>query len=455
MSEPVGQAAGILPPLVHASRRGGPFLFVGGLAGMDARSGAPSRRFSDLDPADAALLRSGNLMIDAPPERAIVQSCRIVRQLEELLASEGGSLRDLVQQRFFVRDERDLAAVARTLVALLSDAMPATTLLAANGPGFAPEIDVHADFIALARPSPWSVTRVRVEEVDALTSPFPAATRAGPFVFTSPVAGINPATGRAVTSFRELDDAARTFANPPYAGRGEAVAAQQVQAFLNIERILASQGASLACQVRQNGWMRIGMREFGPASAVRQKLFSGGNTGPMTSLTVTGLRDSNALFEYGVIALVPAEDGSEWQRTIRNPPHGIASYYVAAVRAGPLVVSAGEVPVDAAAGAAVTSFSPDANMLGAGRVDAATVVMAQAHDVYAKLARALRDYGAAMADVVHQTLYVLDGSHTAAVERIATLHFGPSLPPTTVVPITSTSPFPESCLEIEVVAAIA
>jgi enamine deaminase RidA (YjgF/YER057c/UK114 family) len=151
--------------------------------GLDARTGAPSTRFSDLDPADAAALRSGNLMIDAPSEPAVVQTCQIVRQLEVLLAAEGGSLRDLVQQRFFVRDERDLAAVARTLVASLPEGLPATTLVAANGPGFAPEIAVHADFIAVARPLPWSVTRPHAG-LDALTLPFPAATRAGP-LFTS------------------------------------------------------------------------------------------------------------------------------------------------------------------------------------------------------------------------------------------------------------------------------
>jgi enamine deaminase RidA (YjgF/YER057c/UK114 family) len=183
---------------------------------------------------------------------------------------------------------------------------------------------------------------------------------------------------------------------------------------------------------------------------VRRRLFSGDNTGPFTSLTVSGLRSADALFEYGVIALVPGE--REWQRTLRNPPHGIASYYVAAVRAGPLVVSAGEVPVDAAAASAVTTLPPGASSHG--RIDASGVALAQAFDVYGKLERALADYGAAMADVVHQTLYVIDGADVAAIERVAALTFGHTLPPTTVVPILSTSPFRESSLEIEVIAAI-
>jgi enamine deaminase RidA (YjgF/YER057c/UK114 family) len=331
---------------------------------------------------------------------------------------------------------------------LLQDAIPATTLVAADGPGHAPDIAVHADFIALARPSPWSVQNLRIDDLDALTYPFPAITRVGPFLFTTPVAGVDLSSGRVVTTFRDLEPPAHALAEPPYAGRGEAAAAQQVQVFRHVERILASQGASLACQVRQNGWLRMPMSEFGPASAMRRRLFSGDNTGPFTSLTVSGLRSADALFEYGVIALVPGD--REWQRTVRNAPHGIASYYVAAVQAGPLVVSAGEVPVDAVAASAVTSNPVAAH----GRIDASGVALAQAFDVYGKLERALADYGATMADVVHQTLYVMDGADVAAIERVAALTFGHALPPTTVIPILSTSPFRESRLEIEVIAAI-
>lgn len=436
-------------PLAHVAKRGGPFLFLGSHVASDQGTGEMVTRLADVDPADAARLRTGNLMIDAPAERAVAQTCRVVRDVEAYLRAMGGSLHDLVQQRWFVRDERNLAPVARALAALLQDALPATTLVAADGAGLAPDIAVHADFIALARPSRWSVRSVRIEDLDALTSPFPAATRVGPFLFTTPVAGIDLATGRVVTTFRDLDAAARALAEPPYAGRGEAAAAQQVQIFRHVERILASQGASLACQVRQNGWMRMPMSEFGPASAVRRRLFSGDNTGPFTSLTVSGLRSADALFEYGVIALVPGD--VQWKRTVRTPPHGIASYYVAAVQAGPLVVSAGEVPVDTVAGSAVTAFPSEVQAFG--RIDAAGVVLAQAWDVYAKLERALADYGATMADVVHQTVYVTDGAHAAAVERIAALHFGRTLPPTTVVPILSTSPFAESRVEIEVIAA--
>jgi enamine deaminase RidA (YjgF/YER057c/UK114 family) len=435
-------------PLVESARRGGPFLFFGGHVGLDERSGRPVARFRDADPADADRLRTGNLMIDAPAERAVAQACRIVRDVEAHLRANGGTLTDLVQQRWFVRNERDLAPVARALGVLLQDSLPATTLVAADGPGLAPEIAVHADFIALARPTPWSVQNLRIDELDALTFPFPAATRTGPFLFTTPVAGVDLATGRVVTTFRELDASARALAEPPYAGRGEAAAAQQVQVFKHVERILAAQGASLACQVRQNGWMRMPMSEFGPASAVRRRLFSGGNTGPFTSLTVSGLRSADALFEYGVMALVPGE--SQWTRSVRNPPHGIASYYVAAVQAGPLVASAGEVPVDADAGTAITAHP----LAARGRIDASGVALAQAFDVYGKLERALADYGAKMADVVHQTLYVVDGADVAAVERVAALTFGHTLPPTTVVPILATSPFRESRLEVEVIAAI-
>jgi enamine deaminase RidA (YjgF/YER057c/UK114 family) len=440
--------------LVHPLRRGGPFLFLGTQVGRAAEDRGPATCFADLAPADVAVLRTGNLMIDAPAERAVVQTCRILRRVESLLAAAGGSLDDIVAQRFFVRHPEDLAAVARAIVALVPGRRPSTTLVAANAPGFDPDIAVHADFVALARPSSMVVTPVTVPGLDFLSAPFPLATRAGPYVFTSPVAGVDLATGRGITSLRELDESARAMAEPPYTRSGEAAAAQQIQVFRHVERILAASGTSLAWQVRQNGWLRIPMRAFGPASAVRRKLFAGDRTGPFTSLTISGLRDESALFEYGVIALMPPGGEADAQRAIRSRPHGIASYYVAAVQAGPLIVTAGEVPVDTERGAAVQSFATGARDLANERIDAHTVVMAQAHDVYEKLARVLSDHGATMPDVVHQTLYVLDGASVAAIERIATLYFGPTLPPTTVVPIASTSPFPESRLEIELIAAM-
>jgi enamine deaminase RidA (YjgF/YER057c/UK114 family) len=57
-----------------------------------------------------------------------------------------------------------------------------------------------------------------------------------------------------------------------------------------------------------------------------------------------------------------------------------------------------------------------------------------------------------MRDVLHQTVYLVEPAHFPALERIATLHYGVRLPPTTLVPIRGASPFAGTLLEIEVTA---
>ena len=54
--------------------------------------------------------------------------------------------------------------------------------------------------------------------------------------------------------------------------------------------------------------------------------------------------------------------------------------------------------------------------------------------------------------MVHQTVYLKDATEMAVVERVGTMFFGPTLPPTTFIPIVDTSPFSEASIEIEVVA---
>ena len=65
----------------------------------------------------------------------------------------------------------------------------------------------------------------------------------------------------------------------------------------------------------------------------------------------------------------------------------------------------------------------------------------------------MEHYGAPIENTVHQTLYMTNPADYPALERIATLFYGPKLPPTTVVPSVEISPYPDEIeLEIELVA---
>jgi enamine deaminase RidA (YjgF/YER057c/UK114 family) len=128
------------------------------------------------------------------------------------------------------------------------------------------------------------------------------------------------------------------------------------------------------------------------------------------------------------------------------------------VRAGHCVFAAGEVPIRAKAGeppeivARAADLDDDLRCLNFGRVHAEYPLMAQAHCVYRLIGDALARYGCKMQDVLHQTVYLVEPAHFPALERVATLHYGVRLPPTTLVPIRGASPFPETLLEIEVIA---
>jgi len=431
----------------------GDFLFVGAQTPANPETGELAFHYEEMPPDLVACICTGMLMVDIPNERIAVQTWRILANLQIALGST--AFDRVVHQRFFLRDIRDVAALERVIVAVMGKVLPSTTIVEVASEGTNSGISVYADFIALSPTTTYARSSVSIPELDPLTEPFPLATRAGQYIFTTPIAGVDLDVGTVVSTFRQLDRDEQHLGDPPYTRQGESIAAQQVMVFRHIERILQSQGSSLAWQLRQNGWLRVGMREFGPASQVRKRLFSGGNTAPLTSVQVSGLRHLDAHFEYGVIALVPPQGKADHVRRLLDNPHGIASYYVGAASCGPYVMTAGEVPVDTSAPRVIQRFADlegPARMLGYGRIDEPMPVVAQAHFVYSQLQKCVSSLGSSMRSVIHQTVFMTQPSDYLAVERVATLYFGATLPASTLIPILSTSPYSAAEIEIEVVA---
>ena len=438
------------------ARRGGPFLFFGSQTPADLETGRLVRGFRDL-PADVKRqFATGIILTDAPDDRILAQTWRLFTNLDQMLRGCGASLADIVHQRIFLREMRDVPAVERVLRALLPGEWPSTALIGATSDGVDPDIQIQADFIVLAPDAGLDRETVRLPELDHLAAPYPLATRAGRYVFTTPLAGVDPETGALVQRLAQLRPEEREYAEPPYSPDQEASVAQHMMIFRHIGAILHSLGGTLQGQVRMNGWLRIPFQEFGPLAKVRRRMFSGpGMQVPATSFPMAGVRTRDALFEWQTIALLPPLHEGDPRKTIAMPQHPLAPYQVPALLAGPYLFTAGEVAIDTAVPRVIRTFA-DFEAAGRhmryGRVHAESPVMAQALFVYEKLASYLQAHNLGMDRAVQQTVYMVDASHYPAVERVASLFYGPRLPPTTIVPIRGVSPFREALLEIEVTA---
>ncbi len=110
------------------------------------------------------------------------------------------------------------------------------------------------------------------------------------------------------------------------------------------------------------------------------------------------------------------------------------SHYTDAVLAGDTLYVSGIVPVDAS-----------------GTVAGGDDVVAQAREVFAILTRVLEAAGAAAADVVKVTVYLLDVDDRSAINPVRQEFFGDARPASTLVEVSRLA-VPGARLEIEAIA---
>ena len=438
-------------------RQAGPFMFLGSQTPVDLETGKLVRGLRDVPDGIRREFATGIILTDVPDDRILGQTWCLYSNLQQILKQRGATLDHIVHQRIFLREMRDLPAVERVLLALMPNERPSTAVIGATSDGVDKDIQIQADFIVVDPRSGLRRENIRLPDLDALAAPYPLATRAGHYVFTTPLPGVDPRNGALVNRLSELSAEEREFCEPPYSPDQEAAVAQHMMIFRHIRAILASQGGTLQGQVRMNGWLRIPFQEFGPLAKVRRRMFSGpGMQVPATSFPMSGIRTKDALFEWQTIALLPAKRSDDPRKSIAMPQHPLAPYQVPALMAGPYLFTAGEVAIDTAVPCVVSSFADfrdDGRFIPYGRVHAVNPVMAQALFVYQKLKSYVEAYGLSMDRTLQQTVYMVNPADYPAVERIATLFFGAKLPPSTLVPIRGVSPFREALLEIEVTAA--
>ncbi|MFC2001002.1 Rid family hydrolase [Chloroflexota bacterium] len=448
-----------LPGATSVGVRAGPFLFFGAQTPINMETGRLVSDFSrDLPEEARRQLTTGMLGLDLRLGRILSQAWCIYHNLQSILARQGCSLDNVVRQRIFLKDMRDMASLEKVILAFMPNERPATTIVGATNAGANQEIAVQADFIVLANKAGVSKENISVPGLDPLTAPFPLATRVGQFIFMSAMAGADPETGRLVNRIDELSPDDREIAPQPYDAKEEAGIAQCLTTMRHIRRILESQGAPfLGSLIHTNSWLRFPSVEASHVYRARQRLFTGSGSFPVASgKFVSGVRKGDALLEYEIVAFIPPKGPADSRLEISMAPSNYTHWNVPALKAGPFVFTRGEVSSEPSVPRFISKFSDledEGRFLPYGRCHPEKSIMAQAWFVYKRLKSYTEAYGTSMENVAHQTVYMTNPADYPACERIATLFFGPKLPPTTVVPCLDSSPYPDLCeLEIELVA---
>jgi enamine deaminase RidA (YjgF/YER057c/UK114 family) len=441
---------------------GADLVFTAGMTGHDIETGQLARDLHDIPQELRSRLDTGMVIADVPESRIRAQTLTALEHVRRAVEEAGSSMERLLRLRLFLRDIRDCASAAAVVKSVLGPNTPVTTVVEASGAGTAHDVDVVVDAVAARTDAALDPRHVFVDGFEKLCGGFPAATLAGPYVFTTPVSAADPESGeirprreRLTADEQELLE--REYFNP----RDEALAIEQVLMWRNIRRVLEAAGVSFENIVHQNNWLTLSMQDYVPVTRVRSRLFGrAAARTAATSLPISALRTCGAAFECSVIGL--GGDGSDApvRKEIQLDSHGVGPYYVGAVKAGRYVFAAGEVPVRAAPGhtprlvARAAELEDGLRLLGLGRVHAEYPLMAQAHCVFGLVSEGLSKYGCGLHDVLHQSIYLVEPAQYPAVERIASLHYGVRLPPTTLVPIRGASPFRDCLLEIEVTALV-
>ncbi|WP_157430278.1 Rid family hydrolase [Actinomadura macra] len=383
----------------------------------------------------------GLMFFDVPEEAARAQAFQLYENLTALLGARGLTLGNIVRQRLFLTDVRDLAAIERVMDAVLAGPLPATSVIVVPDHLMDPEIKVYLDVVAAADRG-WARDGHALGSGDRR---YPDAIRCGDLLFVSAIDGL-PAAGEAAAvappSLLRTDRERQAFD-------------ETIRTFERLAEILKDAGSDIAGVLKVNGWVRLPMREYGSVVLARNEYFDSSERTMMasTGLQVAGVGSAEALLAFDAIALADRSAGKK----VTGAASAISSPYVAGAAAGGgLVITSGEIPVDIGDQrvlAATTGLSPAGRLLRFGRLDAESGFEARAFKVYEVLAAHLAAAGRAFRDVVHQTVFTTDPQLVLELEMVARRFFGGEQPPTTVIPIVSTTPFPAARLEIELVAS--
>jgi len=172
----------------------------------------------------------------------------------------------------------------------------------------------------------------------------------------------------------------------------------------------------------------------------------------LTCFPVAAVPDPDAELAGRIVAIQPK---SGMHKDIRVPIHGISNSYFGAIKVGPYLFAAGEVPVDTAAWTItdrVETLAPPRHLLNVGKPYRAARIVPQAHYIYSLYEETMKAYGTQLSAGVHQTIYLCHADDGAVMEGVIAERFAGQPPATTIAPILGASPFAATRLELELTA---
>lgn len=448
-----------LGPRAHypLGTRVGQFIFLGAQVGWDPERGRLVRSLRDME-ADGLNLSTGLPHLDGHEGPTLAQTWQIYANIRRILEANDSGLDQVLRQRVFFQDIRTVGSFERLLRDVFPGGPPATTIVQYPRAGTNPAVALQVEVVALAR-GPLHKSVVDLPELQAITAPYPQATRAGQLMFLTPMMGLDPRTGRIVDRYEALGEAGRQFATErPFSdGRDQPHTAQTAQAFANMRTVLESQGATINDLVKQHIYMRGDMRDVTALTAARRAAWPRQQDAPPnTTVQVADLGPTpDVLVQLEATALVPV---GEWRKEPVVHPDGMRPYghYAQVAAAGPFLFMAGEVAYDHRQDEriieALTDLPDLAGELMRSRLHAEKPILAQAWCIYSTHRRILGSQGIAMDAIAFQDLYLREMDDLHALERVGLAFFGDRLPPTTVIPILDISPHQEMLVEIDLTA---
>ena len=275
--------------------------------------------------------------------------------------------------------------------------------------------------------------------LEAVFFPYPAAVKAGGLVFVSGCRGVSGAGGFAALP-AEGQRKAQGFGIVD--GDVGEVAVSSWNAHQVLDKVLKAAGSDTDQILRQHVWQRDKRhfpiyedvrRHWQPAPAPSSGLGVGHLNGP-----------GRPWIGLDAIAVAPGEDSVFTARSIvaavDHKALPSASHYSQAVRTGPLVFTAGHIPIKTAEPGkpVVRSFDDipeEGRFLATGRSHPDSrdgPIAAQAWYVYAELRKLLAVAGLSLADTVLSTVYLADLRDTATFHRIHS-HFFPDAKPALMI----------------------
>jgi enamine deaminase RidA (YjgF/YER057c/UK114 family) len=447
------------PPTVV---RAGPFVFVSAQVARDFESGRLIRRLWDLPSDQVDRLSSGYEHEDGREGPIKAQATKILDNLELILAAEGLSRRDIVRQRLYLRNVRDLRAAQDVVLDRFTDGLPATTIATMSSLGVDPDILLEIEIFALdPRASELPRSTVRIDGLDALTAPYPLGVRVGQLLFTSGLLGLNLSTGHLAMQLEEVEPGIRAFLDTGSFYRNaseEAYKSQIAMIHAHLQRILESQGGTFKHLVKENhlGPYGVsepgeGMHEWSAWHPMRLGLFPDVETAPTTTSPQTPQvgPDLDTRVMIDAIALLPGpwtREGIEGE-AIKMGHLNMLNW------AGPLVYITGYLGMDRTLHRRIERYhelEETGRLAGLAHIDSAELVRAQAWRTYTHINALLEEAGIGWGALSHQIVYMRDVASYSILESVART-FGP-LPATSVVGVQDAGPFPGLEFEIDCIA---